>query len=95
MTATPAQVANDLAIQGQYFAKRDADLSRALTDCARLIRAFLAGDPVDGRAYVGVHARMLTMNSRYCGGQTQISKSVFRGLMTLTELKADRARAVQ
>lgn len=85
MTATPAQVANDLAAQTRYYDRRDDDLARACRDCARLIRAFIAGEKVDGRTYTGVHTRMLTMNGRYVG-DTPISKSVNRGLTTLQTL---------
>lgn len=90
MTATPAQVANDLALQAQYFAKRDAEVSATCHDCARVIRAFLAGEKVDGRTYGGVHVRMLKMDKRYTG-ETQISKSVNRGLMTLQLLHHETA----
>ena len=94
MTAFPAQIANDLALQAQYFAKRDDDVSRACRDCARLIRAYLAGEPVDGRTYSGVDARMSRMNSRYTG-ETQISRSIDRGLRTLQILHGERMRGAQ
>jgi len=94
MTATPAQVANDLALQAQYFAKRDGDVASACRDCARLIRAFIAGERVDGRTYSGVHTRMMNMDRRYTG-ETQIAKSVSRGLSTLQLLHSEAWRAGQ
>lgn len=96
MTATPAQVANDLMIQAQYFAKSDAQVSQACRDCARLIRAFLAGEKVDGRTYCGVETRMCAMWQRYAKAPgTQIGKSVFRGLNTLQELHGQLVRAAR
>lgn len=94
MSATPAQVANDLALQARDVAKRDADVARACRDCARLIRAYLAGERVDGRTYSGVHQRMLNMDSRYTS-ETQIAKSVSRGLSTLQLLHWEATRIGQ
>ena len=87
MTATPAQVANDLSFQAQYFAKRDGDVASACRDCARLIRAFVAGERVDGRTYGGVYQRMLNMDFRHRRmPDTQIAKSINRGMLTLQKL---------
>lgn len=89
MTATPAQVANDLDAQARFFAKREADLAQALWDCARLLRAYQHGDKVDGRTYAGVHHRMSTMETRYRGrSDTQIAKSLTRGRLTLEQASA-------
>lgn len=87
MTASPAQVANDLIAQGTFFDRRDDDVARACRDSARLIRALIGGERVDGRTYSGLHSRMIGLSIRY-GHQpdTQISKSLSRGLATLSAL---------
>ena len=89
MSATPAQIANDLDAQGRFFAKRDDRVERACRDAARMIRRHLANEPVDGRTWGGLHTRLMDLtsrNSRYAG--TQIDKSLSRGLQCLYELRA-------
>jgi len=87
MSASPAQVANDLDAQAAFFAKREADLTQACRDCARAIRTMLNDGKIDGRTYGGVYQRMLNMDLRYRNrAETQISKSIRRGLWTLTEM---------
>lgn len=96
MTATPAQVANDLDAQAAFFAKREADLAQACRDCARAIRAMLNDGKIDGRTYTGVHTRMMNMSLRYRGRpDTQISKSISRGLCTLQVLHGQLVRAAR
>ena len=87
MTATPAQVANDLAAQGTYFQRRDDDVSRACRDAARMIRALLAGETVDGRTYAGLQTRLIRLTLKYgCKPESQIAKSLSRGLAILPHL---------
>lgn len=89
MTATPAQIANDLEAQGRFFAKRDDRVERACRDAARMIRRHLANEAVDGRTWGGLHTRLMELTSgtgRYSG--TQIHKSLSRGLQCLYELRA-------
>jgi hypothetical protein len=86
MTATPAQVANDLTAQAVYFARRDAHVERACRDAARMIRRHLLGEPVDGRSWGGLHRRLLDLTHRYRG--TAIGGSMERGLDTLFQLRA-------
>jgi hypothetical protein len=87
MTATPAEVANDLEAQARFFVKRDDDVSRLCREAARLIRQMLAGERVDGRTWAGVHRRLY---DRKMGRDqtTQIGKSLSRGLGTLVALRA-------
>jgi hypothetical protein len=87
MTATPAEVANDLEAQAAFFVKRDDDVSRLCREAARLIRQMLAGEQIDGRTWGGVHRRLC---DRIIGRDvgTQIGKSLSRGLDTLTALRA-------
>ena len=87
MTATPAEVANDLEAQAAFFRKRDEDVSRLCRDSARLIREMLAGERIDGRTWGGVHRRLLD-RCALRDGETQIGKSLARGLGVLTALRA-------
>jgi hypothetical protein len=85
MMATPAQVANDLAVQADYFARRDDEIARLCRDSARLIRAMIAGQPVDGRTLRGVMTRLQGYNGRpRAAVPSQIDKSLERALKTLT-----------
>lgn len=59
--ASPAEIANDMAAQAAYWAKRDRGVTNACLDAARTIRAFLAGERVDGRTYYGLHRRLLRL----------------------------------
>lgn len=87
MTATPAEVANDLDAQAAYFRKSDEDVSRLCRACAGLIRDYLAGRAVDGRTFYGVHRRLCDRTiGRDC--ETQIGKSLARGRQTLEALRA-------
>ena len=85
MMATPAQVVNDLALQANYLAKRDHDIAQLCRDSARVIRAMIAGQPVDGRTLRGVMTRLQGYNSRpRAEVPSQIDKSLERALKTLT-----------
>jgi hypothetical protein len=64
MTATPAQIANDMAAHATYWAKRDRHIERACSDAARQIRALLAGERVDGRSWGGLHRRLLQFETQ-------------------------------
>lgn len=93
MSASPAQVANDLALQAQYFDRRDDAVARACRDCARLIRAFIAGDRVDGRTYGDLVGRLVGEMDRYRNrSETQIGKSLRRGFYTLQAVHASVPR---
>lgn len=90
MSATPAQVANDLAAQAKYWDRRDDHVSRACHQCARLIRAMLAGDPVDGRTYGGLHGRLLELEITWrWRNDTTIWNSLTRGRLTLEALRRE------
>lgn len=96
MTVSPAQVANDLEAQAAFFNKRDGDLAQACRDCARAIRAILNDGRIDGRTYGGIHQRMLNLDLRHRSrADTQISKSISRGLSTLQELHGALMRAAK
>ena len=86
MTATPAQVVNDLAAQAAWWGGRDEDLARTCRDTCRLIRALDAGKHVQGRSYQGVHARLVHLVHRYSIGpqhDSQIARSLRRAFATL------------
>ena len=85
MMATPAQVANDLAVQADYFARRDDEIARLCRDSGRLIRAMMAGQAVDERTYARVTFRLQGYNARpRAAVPSQIDKSLERALKTLT-----------
>ncbi|QYK42854.1 MAG: hypothetical protein KF887_07060 [Paracoccaceae bacterium] len=89
MPATPAEVANDLAAQGAFFLRRDEDVARACREAARVIRKLLAGEHVDGRTWHGLQDRMTWLDFRFRSQpDTQIAKSISRGLQTLRDLRA-------
>ena len=89
MTATPAQVANDLEAQANYWLGRDKEVSRTCYNAARVIRQRLGGERVDGRTWGGLHRRLLNLElSLRSQSGSQIGKSVSRGLQTLYRLNA-------
>ena len=91
MTATPAQVANDLAAQATFFAKRDDNIAGLCRDSLWLIRALTGRQAVDEGLYESVIFRLQRWNSRpRAAVPSQIDKSLDRALVTLTELKAGR-----
>ena len=88
MTATPAQVANDLAVQADYFARRDDNIARLCRDSLRLIRALIGGQAVDERFHARVIFRLQGWNSRpRAAVPSQIDKSLDRALVTLKALR--------
>lgn len=91
MPATPAQVANDLEAQAGFFRKRDQFITDACQDSARMIRKLIADEQIDGRTWAGLHTRLLNFTSSGRGrSDTQIAKSLRRGLATLVELRKER-----
>lgn len=87
MTPSPAQVANDLAAQATFYEKRDQRIANACRDCARVIRALLAKNLVDGRTYGGLHGRLIDLTLQHRNrAESQIATSLNRGLVTLTTL---------
>jgi len=89
VTATPAQVANDLVAQAKYWDRRDDHVSRACHQCARLIRAMLAGEAVDGRTYYGLHGRLLNLEITWRGRNEPLENSLTRGRLTLEALRRE------
>lgn len=83
--ATHAQIANDLAAQAAFWDRRDDDIARLCRDCARLIRAMLDGQTLDGRTYHGVHRRLLSGYQNRT--EAAIGRSLSRGLDALQELR--------
>lgn len=59
MTASAAQVANDMRAQARFYYGRDANLHTICADAARMIEDLLAKKPVDGRRWGGLHRRLL------------------------------------
>ncbi len=92
MSATPAQVANDLAAQAKYWDRRDDAVSRACRDCARVIRSLLAGNPVDGCTYHGLYGRLLNLEITWRGRNDALENSLTRGRLTLEALRRESAQ---
>jgi hypothetical protein len=88
MSVTPAEVANDLAAQGWYFERGDRDVARLCHDAATAIRTMLAGEVLDGRTWNGLHVRLLDRPRRY-DPESQIARSLQRGLATLEEMRRE------
>lgn len=90
MTASPAQVANDLAAQARFWDRRDDNVAQACRDCARVIRAMLAGDQIDGRTYFGLHRRLLNLEITWRTENETLWNSLTRGRQTLETLNRER-----
>lgn len=59
--ASPAEIGNDMAAHAIYWERRDRIIEGICRDAARMIRDLLAGKPVDGRRYGGLHRRLLNL----------------------------------
>jgi hypothetical protein len=93
-TPTPAQVANDLAAQAQFWAKRDRDIALLCADAARVIRAYQAGEKVDGRTRARLYGRLLdreTCAGRGVWGGAQLQTSLMRGRLALERVSREAA----
>lgn len=87
--ASPAQVANDMAAHAAWWSRRDAEICRACQDAARVIRAYLAGQAVDGRTYFGLHGRLTRLSSR---NGLRGYPNFFRAQATLEALRREARR---
>jgi hypothetical protein len=85
--ATPAQVANDMVAQADFWHRRDKDIERCCRDAARLIRDLIAKKPVDGRTLYGLHRRLVDLEQRTGRSHaTGISMSLCRARMVVGQL---------
>jgi hypothetical protein len=85
--ATPAQVANDMAAQAEFWKGRDANVERCCRDAARVIRALIAKSPVDGRTLYGLRLRLEThARAARSYGRTGIGHSLDRAGDVINEL---------
>lgn len=93
MTATPAEIANDLMAHYRLRSKshrNERQLGEDLRRCAEMIRDMLEGKRIDGRSYGAVHRRMVDLSLRYLG-DLSVGLSIIRGLQALTTLRAEGA----
>ena len=90
--ASPAEIANDMAASAALWEHRDKRIARTCRDAARMIRAHLAGDPVDGRTWGGLHTRLLDLSGKTPYGDSRIQDSLGRALQTLYVLRAEASR---
>jgi hypothetical protein len=68
-------------------------ISATCSDAARLIRAHLAGEPVDGRTWGGLHRRLLKLEDSSFARRHSIADNLLRARLTLEKLRrSDRGR---
>lgn len=86
--ASPAQVANDMAVRADYWRGRSADLRKACIDAEAMIRRLLKGEPVSDRAYRGLEQRLRRLEGGIAGwgNQTRIREALARARTTLETL---------
>lgn len=88
MTTTPAQVANDLEAQADFFRRRDDHVESICRDAARAIRTVLAGARLSDEVYAGIDAQLIKAIDRYRHQPaSQIHKSMSRGHLVLRNLR--------
>lgn len=88
--ATPAQIANDMSAHATYWQGRDKRTACACRDAAVMIRSYLNGANVDGRAYSGLFGRLLDLETRYRGEHyAGIGPALTRARLALAELKKE------
>lgn len=89
--ATPAEVANDMSAQARFWHGRDGHMpiSKTCADAARMIRAHLAGEPVDGRTWGGLHRRLLNLEDTSFTRRYNIADNLLRARLTLEKLRRE------
>lgn len=85
--ASPAEIANDMAAHATYWAKRDKRVFAACRDAERVIRAYLAGERVDGRTRAGVWRRLLQLEDNV--GRWQAYPNFFRARNCISSLSSE------
>lgn len=89
MTATPAQIANDMAAHAIYWDKRDRQIAKVCSDAAAQIRALQAGEHVDGRSWGGLHRRLLKFEQQECPRRYQGFPQFCRARLCLEKLRRE------
>ena len=85
--ATPAQVANDMAAQADYWRGRDGEIEKVCRDAARVIRALVDKSTVDERTLYGLQKSLVALTVRALQrGYPQVHLSLTRARLTLEEL---------
>lgn len=91
--ASHGQIANDMAAWASFFAKRDKKIAATCRDAARVIRAYLAGESVDGRTVTGVITRLDTLGmSHQTHRHFGLPQSAERAAGCLRELRRASSR---
>ena len=89
MSVTPAQVANDLDAQADFFRRRDDRVERACRDTAKAIRTMLAGEHMGSKACADIEARLIDAIDRHRHQPTsQIHKLMSRAVSTLQHMRS-------
>ncbi len=91
--ASPAEIANDMAAQAAFWQKRDKHVHRACDDAARMIRAYMVGERVDGRTYGGLHKRLLDLTTSRRYAHFGITDNLDRALRTIQILDREARRS--
>ncbi|WP_425099148.1 hypothetical protein [Tropicibacter sp. S64] len=89
MTASPAQIANDMAAHADYWEKRDKHIARTCRDARDQIRALLAGEHVDGRSWGGLHRRLLNWETQEGARHYQGFPQFCRARLCLEQLRRE------
>lgn len=92
MTASPAQVANDLMAQYKVRCKshrNEKAMGETLRRCAEMIREMLGGHKIDDGRFRAVHRQMTDLAFRY-RNDFGVGMSIDRGVVALTTLRAER-----
>ena len=94
MTATPAQVANDMAAQAKYWSGRDMEIETACILAAKVIRDFLSEAPPAHYNVRGALDRLqiLIGKPRYFAGNEMIFNSIIRAEATIRALRDGGAK---
>ncbi|MET4128387.1 hypothetical protein [Roseovarius sp. MBR-6] len=87
--ATPAQIANDMAAHAACWAKRDRNIGHLCRDLARVIRAYLAGEAVDGRTYYGIQRRCLAYEGQEKDFLVKGYPDIIRARCVMERLRAE------
>lgn len=86
MSATPAQVANDMAARAPFWRGRDGEIQVACSQAAKVIRSLLAGERVDGRTVRGLLVRISCIEDGHRQDATRIGPALNRARHTIMAL---------
>ena len=89
MSATPAQVLNDMRAQARFFDRRDKYLAGLFEDAASVLSDLLEKKPVDGRRWGGLHGRLLRAEVQR--RSDPVASNITRARLTMEALRRGEA----